>query len=192
MSMPMAGALIGALGVFAGYAERVPPTALGLGTPDPGWSVRDVLAHVLGVTVKFAEFAEGMTDRPRTPRGDLLGDDHTAAVRQAAERACGAWAGADPGRTCRLPFGTFPADVAAGINLFDLLGHGWDLEVATRIPFRCPDPLWATGLEAARTVIGSRRDPRHYAPELPVPPGASPRMRLLAYLGRDAREAEAQ
>lgn len=186
-AMPMAGALIEALAAVRDHAARFPRSALDLETPDPGWSVRDVLGHVVGVTVKFAEFAEGVTDRPRTPRGDLLGSDHAGAVRAAARRSREAWATTDPARVCHLPFGTFPADTAAGINLFDLLGHGWDLEAATGIPFTVEDRLWAAGLAAARTVIGPHRDPEHYAPELPVPPGASPRVRLLAYLGREAQ-----
>jgi hypothetical protein len=48
----------------------------------------------------------------------------------------------------------------------------------------CPDELWSAGLEAARTVIGPGRDPRQYAPEVPVAAAASLMYRFLAFTGR--------
>jgi uncharacterized protein (TIGR03086 family) len=87
-------------------------------------------------------------------------------------------------RPCHLPFGTFPAGLAAGINLFDVLAHTWDIAAATCVTLECPDELWQAGLEAARTVIGAGRDPRQYAPEIPVVVTASPRQRFLAFTGR--------
>ena len=87
-------------------------------------------------------------------------------------------------RPCHLPFGTFPASLAAGINLFDVLAHAWDIAAATGVVLECPDELWQAGLEAARTVIGPVRDPRQYAPEIPVAAAASPRQRFLAFTGR--------
>jgi len=87
-------------------------------------------------------------------------------------------------RRCHLSFGTFPADVAAGINLFDVLAHTWDIATAARVLLACRDDLWMAGLEAARKVIGPGRDARHYAEEIPVGAAASPRQRFLAFLGR--------
>jgi hypothetical protein len=38
-------------------------------------------------------------------------------------------------RPCHLPFGTFPASVAAGINLFDVLAHTCDArQYAPEVP----------------------------------------------------------
>src|SRR2546425_134024 len=54
------------------------------------------------------------------------------------------------------------------INLFDVLAHTWDIAAAAGVVVECPDELWSAGLEAARTVIGPGRDPRQYAPEVPV------------------------
>ena len=103
--------------------------------------------HSIGVTMKFADFAAGGSDHPRTPRGDLVGRDHRLALRSAAGAARSAWA-------------------------------------ATGVTLECPDELWQAGLEAARTVIGPGRDPRQYAPEIPVAAAASPRQRFLAFTGR--------
>ena len=99
-------------------------------------------------------------------------------------RAQPAWLRADLHRRCYLPFGTFTAGQAAGINLFDLLAHGWDIHRVTGAAFSCPSAAWEAGLAAARRVIGEHRDLRHYAPEILTPPGASPQVQLLGYLGR--------
>ncbi|MEU9021264.1 TIGR03086 family metal-binding protein [Actinomadura sp. NPDC048394] len=165
---------------------RLTAADLALATPNPGWDVADVIGHSIAVTRKFAAFAAGATDRPRTPEQGLSGDDHRAAFDDAAAEALAAWRGADPRRQCHLPFGTFPAELAAGINLFDLLAHGWDIRQATGAAFDCPDEVWSAGLDAARRTVGEHRSPEHYAPALPVEPDASAETRFLRYLGRRA------
>jgi uncharacterized protein (TIGR03086 family) len=181
---PRAQALIGALETQAATGARLRPAQLPLASTCPGWSVRDVLNHSIAVTLKFALFAAGTVDRPQEPTGDLVSADHVLALRSAAAAARAAWASADMTRRCRLSFGTFPADLAAGINLFDALAHTWDVAAATGVMMRCDDYLWRAGLDAARIVIGSRRDLEHYAAEIPVGADASPRNRFLAFLGR--------
>ena len=102
--------------------------------------------HSIGVTLKFADFAAGGNDHPRTPPGDLVGRDHRLALRSAAGAARAAWVSADMARPCHLPFGTFPAGLAAGINLFDVLAHTWDIAAATGVALECADDLWQAGL----------------------------------------------
>jgi uncharacterized protein (TIGR03086 family) len=181
---PVAEALVAALETQAGTGRQVRAWQLSLGSPCPGWSVREVMNHSIGVTLKFAGFAAGDTDHPQPPAGDLVGRDHGLALRSAAYAARAAWASADMARDCHLPFGTFPADLAVGINLFDVLAHTWDIATATGVTMQCRDDLWSAGLHAARMVIGPSRDVRHYAAEIPVSAAASPRQHFLAYLGR--------
>jgi hypothetical protein len=87
-------------------------------------------------------------------------------------------------RVCELPFGRFPADLAAGINLFDVLAHTWDMAGPAEVPFEISAQVWAAGLDSARAVIGPRRDPAHYGEEVAVGPAASTKERFLAFLGR--------
>ena len=181
---PAVHALGVVLDAWRGLLGQVSAAELALATANPGWDVATVVNHAIAVTWKFSAFASGMTDRPRTPGHDFIGDDHRVAFGQVADRAMAAWRCADLHRRCYLPFGTFTADLAAGINLFDLLGHGWDIHHATGAAFSCPPAAWEAGLDAARRVIDEHRDPRHYAPEILTPPGASPQVRLLGYLGR--------
>ena len=181
---PAAETLLAALRIQVRTGRLVRSGQLPLESPCPGWSVRDVMNHSIGVTLKFAGYAAGGSDHPRTPPGDLVGRDHRLALRSAAGAAREAWASADMARPCHLTFGTFPASVAAGINLFDVLAHTWDIAAATGVTLECADDLWQAGLEAARTVIGPGRDPRQYAPEIPIAAAASPRQRFLAFTGR--------
>ena len=184
---PAAEALTAALRAQVRTGQLIRAAQLSLETPCPGWSVRDVMNHSIGVTLKFAGFAAGGSDHPRSPPGDLVGPDHRRALRAAARAAQAAWASADMARPCHLPFGTFPASAAAGINLFDVLAHTWDVAAAAGVTLECADELWSAGLEAARMVIGAGRDPRQYAAEIPASASATPRQRFLAFTGR--REA---
>lgn len=184
---PTVRALGVAVEAWRGLLDQITTADLGRATANPGWDVAQVINHSIAVTCKFAMFADGTTDRPRTPDGDFIGADHHMAFNNAAHRALAAWRHADLRRSCHLPFGTFTAEQAAGINLFDLLAHGWDIDQAVGVIFVCPDTAWEVGLSAARRVIGEQRDPRHYAPGLPSPPDASAQIRFLRYLGRAAR-----
>jgi uncharacterized protein (TIGR03086 family) len=178
-------ALIAALELQVRVCGQVEDRQLDVESACAGWSVREVMAHSVGVTLKFADFAGGLTDRPHAPSGDLLGADHRVAVRRAAHWARLAWATADRSRVCHLGFGTFPADLAAGINLFDVLAHTWDVAVATGRRVDGADELWAAGLAAATAVIGPARDLAHYAPELRSGAHDPADLRFLRYLGRD-------
>ena len=183
---PSLRALVDVVEAWRGLLDQVTAADLARATANPDWDVAQVINHSIAVTRKFTMFADGMTDRPRTPENDFIGVDHRASFSDAADRALAAWRHADLRRSCHLPFGTFTAEQAAGINLFDLLAHGWDIGQAVGVSFVCPDTAWDAGLSTAERVIGEQRDPRHYAPELPAPPGASTQIRFLRYLGRAA------
>jgi uncharacterized protein (TIGR03086 family) len=177
-------ALLAALEAQWALGTEATPPDLSRPTRCPGWSVSDVMNHSIGVTLKFAEFASAATDRPRSPTGDLVRGRLEPALRAAVDSARTAWSAADMSRTCHLPFGSFPADVAAGINLVDVLAHGWDVGAFGDAVFQCRDAVWSTGLEMAWRFMGPERDPRHYGVEIMVSDAAPPEPRFLGYLGR--------
>jgi uncharacterized protein (TIGR03086 family) len=150
-----------------------------------GWNVRQALNHTTATTIKFAAFAARETDAPRTPSGDLLGSDQARAFAATASTARRAWASVDRARRCRLPFGVFTAEQAAGINLFDLLSHYSDIAHAVGTAITGTAEIWQTALDAARQVVGDEdRDLDHYARAQPVAPDAPVSEQLRAYLGR--------
>jgi Mycothiol maleylpyruvate isomerase N-terminal domain len=101
---PAAEALTAALQVQVRTGQLIWAAQLSLESPCPGWSVRDVMNHSIGVTLKFAGFAAGGTDHPRSPPGDLVGSDHRRALRSAAQAAQAAWAAADMARLPTSPW----------------------------------------------------------------------------------------
>ncbi len=178
-------ALLQALAAQVVLSDNIDGPDLQLASRCEGWLVRDVVNHSIAVTLKFAAFASGETDSPRTPPGDHIGHDHRSAIRRAAGNAEHAWRRVDRTRVCHLPFGSFPASTAAGINLFDVLAHSWDVAGPTANPLPVADDVWAAGLSAARVVIGDERDPRHYGrPHETGSASPTPRQEFLAYLGR--------
>jgi uncharacterized protein (TIGR03086 family) len=178
-------ALFDALAVQLDVCGQLDAADLDRPTPCPGWTVREVLNHSIGVTAKFAAFAAGETDAPSAPVGDLVGPDHRSAVLLVVLDAGRAWAQADRGRLCRLPFGELTAAQAAGVNLVDVLAHTWDVATATGLEVDCRDEVWEAATAAATVVLDPVRDPAHYGPARPVDPGAPPRERFLGALGRD-------
>jgi uncharacterized protein (TIGR03086 family) len=150
----------------------------------PDWTYCDVLVHSIAVTLRFARFASGETDRPELPSGDLVGSNPARSLRVAARKAQFAWASVDRSRVCHLSFGDFDAEAAAGVNLVDVLAHGWDISPLSGRWLNCRNPVWKVGLSAAQAIIGPDRDPRHYGPELVTGPTATSQERFLGYLGR--------
>ncbi len=176
--------LLGALAAQGRIVGQLRGPQLSLNSACPGWTVREVLNHSIGVTRKLTDFASGVTDAPHSAPGDHLGGDPQLAVQTAAEDARKAWTQADLTRRCHLPFGTLSAEATIGLNLTDVLAHTWDIATAIRVTLVCNDELWVAALDAARVVIGPDRDERHYGPEPAIEPDALSRRRFLAFLGR--------
>lgn len=177
-------ALLNALDLQVAVGGQVQSSQLSLDSPCPGWTVRDVMNHSIGVTLKFTGFAAGTTDAPHAPPGDLVGRDHRQALRATASAAQKAWVQADMTRTCRLSFGTFSAEATLGINLVDVLAHTWDIAVTTGVGLVCDEGLWTAGLVAAQLVVGPDRDLRQYGPEVLVGATATNKQRFLGFVGR--------
>jgi hypothetical protein len=62
-------------------------------------------------------------------------------------------------RTCRLGFGVFSAEGAAGLNLFDALAHTWDIAATTSIDLDESSELWAKRTTRQKGRVGSHRGP---------------------------------
>jgi hypothetical protein len=55
-----------ALEMQVGVGGQIQASQLSLASPCPGWTVREVMGHSIGVTLKFTGFAAGLTDAPRS------------------------------------------------------------------------------------------------------------------------------
>lgn len=109
----------------------VRPEDLDLPTPCAGWSVRQLLDHMVWENLMAASIAE---DAPRTDHtADHLGDDHRAAFAGSARAALAAFTHSG---MLRRTYGPYHAPGAMLVQqvVVELLAHGWDLARATGAP----------------------------------------------------------
>lgn len=152
------------LGPVARQVEQllagIPDELLAGPTPCEEYAVRDVLAHLLDLTVAFRDAAArelGPTTAtdPGAAGPTPLGDDWRSRLpRRLGEmaeawRAPGAWEG-----TTQVGGLTLPAEVAGSVGLNELLLHGWDLARATGQEYAC-DPA---SLEVSRALLAPAAD----------------------------------
>ncbi|MEU5543349.1 TIGR03086 family metal-binding protein [Streptomyces sioyaensis] len=162
----------------------VRPEDLALPTPCAGWTVRQLLDHMVWENLMATSIAE---DAPRTDHtADHLGDDHLAAFADSVRAARAAFTGSG---MLHRTYGPYEAPGAVIVQqvVVELLAHGWDLARATGAPTVLAPEVAEETLAAAHRIYGAapRTAGSSFAPERPAPPGASAADRLAAFLGRD-------
>lgn len=161
-------------------------------TPCPPWNLRRLLDHLQEMLTVIAHAAEGRPlDPGRRDNGALVAAVPTAGEAPAAAfeiltgRLAAAWR--RPGaleQTCELSFGAVPATVVAGIQLLEVVVHGWDIAHAMGRPSRIPDDLAnAVYAFALEPVVTAKRGTA-FADPLDVAHPRSASDRLLGHLGR--------
>lgn len=168
----------------AALVAAVRPEDLALPTPCAGWSVRQLLDHMVWENLMATSIAE---DAPRDDHtADHLGDDHRAAFDDSVRAALAAFTGSG---MLRRTYGPYEAPGAMIVQqvVVELLAHGWDLARATGAPTGLAPEAAEETLAAARRIYGAapRTEGSSFAPERPAPPGASATDRLAAFLGRN-------
>lgn len=168
-------------------------------TPCAGYTVGDLLDHLMGLTVAFRHAAAktavpGQSGPPEVSAAHLHPgwrarlpvqlDDLVTAWRDPA-----AWQD-----TTEAGGVSLPAEVMGRVALNELVLHGWDLARGTGQPFEC-DPVSAQvchELVSAITAPGQERPEGLFADPVPVPPDAPLLHRLLGLSGRDPGWVSAQ
>jgi uncharacterized protein (TIGR03086 family) len=168
----------------------VGPTAWMLPTPCAGWSVRDLVAHIVAGNVKYTGIAKGDDWLPGGVEVDL-GDDPVATYRRTVAEMLEAWR--QPGaldHEIALPRGQRGrSEVALWIHLAETLVHGWDLARATgRAPVFDAEVVEASLAECLTRVPAQRPEGSAFRDPVPVDASATPLERLAAYLGRNVRD----
>jgi uncharacterized protein (TIGR03086 family) len=173
---------------------EIGPDEWALPSPCTGWSVRDVVNHLVAGNLLFVRVFGGDPLPPReeliaAARTDRLGDDAAGALRASAAalvdtfRSEGALE-----RMVTVPAGTLPGIAALHLRIVEALVHGWDVARATGRTLSVPDGLVEQELAFTRDTL-PRLPPRPagqgpFAPAQPAPDGAPALDRLAALLGR--------
>ncbi|MER6845335.1 TIGR03086 family metal-binding protein [Streptomyces platensis] len=168
----------------AALVAAVRPEDLALPTPCAGWTVRQLLDHMVWENLMATSIAE---DTPRADHtADHLGDDHHAAFADSVSAARTAFTGSG---MLHRTYGPYEAPGAMIVQqvVVELLAHGWDLARATGAPTALAPESAEETLAAAYRIYGAapRTEGSSFAPERPAPPGAGAADRLAAFLGRD-------
>ncbi|MET9435001.1 TIGR03086 family metal-binding protein [Streptomyces sp. NPDC006551] len=178
-------------------AERVARLAADIGderlgdpTPCPDYAVRELLAHLAGLSVAFRDAArKDFGPTTNTPPGSalpVLEDDWRTALPKALDELAAAWRepGAWEGDT-RAGGVDLPASVMGRIALDELVIHGWDLARATGREYEVGDEELAACEELLTPSDDSSGDEGFFGPVVPVPEDAPRLDRVIGLSGRD-------
>ncbi|HEX3090914.1 MAG TPA: TIGR03086 family metal-binding protein, partial [Ilumatobacteraceae bacterium] len=103
-------------------------------TPCDGWTVRDLVNHLVAGNLWAAELGRGrsIADVGSALDGDMVGSNAVAAYDASADSAACAFEA--PGALdapCAVSYGPVPGSIYAGHRFIDVLIHGWDIASAT-------------------------------------------------------------
>lgn len=188
MTSDSIGGLSQALDATGVLVAGVGPKQWAAGTPCTGWTVRDLVHHVVAGNRLFAEVLSGVDLGVAVSRvsSDQLGEDPVGSYTASARELVDAFSAPDVlSRTVTVPFGTVPGQVALHLRIVEALVHGWDLGTATGQRLQAPADLVESELHFTRGALATvpiERSP--FGPPQPVAAEAAPIDRLAALLGR--------
>lgn len=180
-----------ALQVTERIVDQVQPHHLDLPTPCAQWTLRELVAHMIGQNHGFADAADGKHTDLDDWASREFGDDPAGAFRASSTRVADAFA--QDGvleREFWMPEVrggmSFPARMAIGFHFVDYIVHGWDVAAAIGVPASFGDDLLRAVLPIAEAVPDgtNRREPgAAFSPGLPST-SADLLDRVLTTLGR--------
>ncbi|MFF4571012.1 TIGR03086 family metal-binding protein [Streptomyces sp. NPDC001410] len=177
--------------ILARLAESVTDDQLSGPTPCPDLAVRNLLGHLLGLSVAFRDAARKdlgtNTDTPPNTVLPDLGPGWREELPKALDELADAWR--DPaawtGMT-RAGGVDLPGAVAGAVVADELVIHGWDLARATGSLY-APDPAALTS--AHGFLLAAADEPNRgnglFGPVVPVPAEAPLLDRAVGLSGRD-------
>ena len=175
-----------AFAIATGVLEGVQPDQWDAPSPCEGWTVRDVVNHMVGGAKIVSLELSGRADNENYYVNHLRGRDPVETYRSAAADAVEVFR-ADPGlveRTIPMPWGPETGATVATMFMGDHFAHAWDVAKATGQSTDLDAELAVALMPFAREYATRHRGPGMFDEERVAPPGASAADRLAAVLGR--------
>ncbi|MFG3096264.1 TIGR03086 family metal-binding protein [Streptomyces sp. NPDC048202] len=177
--------------IVARLAETVTDEQLSAPTPCPDSPVRNLLGHLLHLSLAFRDAARkdlgATTDTDPNATVPDIGPGWRAELPKAldeladASRDPAAWTG-----QTRAGGVDLPGEIAGAVAADELVIHGWDLARALDLPYTPDLPALAS---AYGFLQAAAEDPNRgdglFGPVVPVPPEAPLLDRALGLSGRD-------
>jgi uncharacterized protein (TIGR03086 family) len=165
-----------ALDQAADVLGRVPEDRLAATTPCSGWTVADLVDHLVNAPTQFVALMRG-NEPDWTAAPPHVGSDREHRFREAAEELVRTWRTAGDGEPGS------PLDW----QLAELAVHTWDLATALGDSTAELAPEVAErGLDFMRTGLTDDNRGAAFGPEQPPPADADPYARIAAFAGRRA------
>lgn len=156
-------------------------------TPDEGWSVRDLVRHVIAEQQWVPHLLDGSSIAAAKLAIDPLREDLVTEWQLYSFAATTAWEAADAKRAVHLSYGTVSVEDYLREQVSDVTIHSWDLARAIGASESLNDDLVA----AVWTVFEPQQDTLAasglFAPPVAISEDAPLQWRLLAVTGRDPR-----
>jgi uncharacterized protein (TIGR03086 family) len=174
-----------AAGRFGTLVHAVPAAGWDRPTPCSGWSVRDLVNHLVAAHLRAPLLLSGGTRADVGDRydGDVLGDRPAAAWDAAITASMRSWAMAREDQEVDLSAGPTPAGEYAEQMLLDLVVHAWDLARGAGLDERLPQDAVEHALGYAREHAEEFQGSGMFADPVPTD-SPDPQTQLLALLGR--------
>lgn len=175
---------------FSSVAELIKGTESGeysAPTPCTDWTVRELIAHLVGMNLVFTALMTEQSPPQRTT--DVLGDDSLAAYLDSSTRLLAAFD--HPGaleRSYQSPMGSATGQERLQIRMYDLLAHGWDLAQATGQQLEPLEDLAEQALQFVRRQLADQPRTGRFDPVQAIADDAPAIERLVAFLGRRVEE----
>ncbi|WP_242902502.1 TIGR03086 family metal-binding protein [Actinomadura terrae] len=171
--------------------REIPADRLDDPSPCPGWSVRDVVNHIILWNGRGESAARRLPPAGPGEEHDFTAEPGwTDRFAEQARRTAEAWG--DPavweGRTSLSgAVEGMPAPFVGGLLCSELVLHGWDVAVATGLdPGFAPETVQAEW-DYLVTTVELGREYKVFGEEVPVPGDAPLLDRVVGLSGRDPR-----
>lgn len=156
-------------------------------TPCIDFTVRDILVHLLGLTLAF-DHAATKTESPgpeTAAEGGAEFEEWRTRLPAQLDSLVAAWQHPDAWVGMTEVGGiSLTGAMASGFALNELMLHGWDLAKATGQPFHC-DPAAAEAALGFTTEVVEGGFSDAYGPPVQIPDDAPTIDRLLGLTGRN-------
>ncbi len=156
-------------------------------TPDAGWSVRDLVTHVIEEQQQVPHLLAGRTAAQARRAVGALGEDLRAEWRLYSLAAAAAWEAAPHDAIVTISADTMTVADFLREHVSEVAIHAWDLAHAIGAAEELDQDL----VRAVWTVFEPQRESLAasglYASPIPLPDSAPLQSRLLALTGRDDR-----
>ena len=170
-----------AINYTLGSLHLVTPDALARPTPCRDWDLRALLTHL-------DDALQALTEAVDTGQVALAAVDGTgelvATLRGRARRLLRATAVARHPELVTIGGHTLTSVLVVGTGAIEITVHGWDVARACGRTDPVPPALADELLDLAPLLVACTDRPGRFDRPVPVPPGAAPGDRLVAFLGR--------